>query len=62
MFGLCFGMHYFVAFLVLLSCDEEEKAEYFVLIVSLMSCDCKCSVVLTHAVVGWSAACDFDIS
>ena len=61
-FGLCFGMHYFVAFLVLQSCDEEEKANCFAIIVSLMSCDCYCSVSLPHAAVGWSAVCDCDIS
>ena len=27
-----------------------------------MSCDCYCSVVLPHGVVGWSAACDCVIS
>ena len=35
---------------------EEERADCFSLIFSLMSCgDCYCSVALSHAVVGWSA-------
>ena len=29
--------------------------------VYLQSCDCKCSVFLSHGVVGWSAVCDCGI-
>ena len=32
--------------------DEEERANCFILIVFLMSCDCGCSVALPHGVVG----------
>ena len=33
----------------------------FILIVFLLSCDCKCSVSLPHGVVGLSAVCDCGI-
>ena len=39
-FGLCFGMHYLVSFLVCNHLDEEDRASYFALIVFLMSCYC----------------------
>ena len=35
---------------------------YFVSIVFLMSCYCKCSLALPHSAMGWSAVCDCGIS
>ena len=54
-------MHYLVSFFYN-HLDEEEGAGCFALIVFLMSCVCKCSVVLSHCAVGWSAMCNCDIS
>ena len=48
-------MHYFVSILVL---QEEEKAGCFASIVLQINCFYKCSVVLPHGAVGWSALCD----
>ena len=42
--------------------EEEEKAGCFAIIVLQMHCYDKCSVVLPHGVVGWSAVCDCGIS
>ena len=42
--------------------DGEERDACFTFIVFLMSRDYKCSVVLPHGAVGWSAICDFGIS
>ena len=55
---LCFGMHYFVSFLVLQSLEEEERAYCFAFIFLRMSRYCKCFVALPHGAVGWSAVCD----
>ena len=60
--GLCFGMHYFVPFLVLQSYVEEERACCFAFSVFWMSCCCKCTVALPHGDVGCSAVCDCCIS
>ena len=38
--------------------EEEEKAGCFAIIVSQVSCYCKCSVALPHGAMGWSAVCD----
>ena len=53
----CFVIYYLlvVSFLVLQSSCREEKAGCVTLIVSLVSCDCRCSVALPHGVDGWSA-------
>ena len=48
MFGLRFGIHYFVPFLVCNYLDGEETAGCFALIAFLMSCNCQCSVALPH--------------
>ena len=40
---LCFGMHYFVSFLVL---QDEERTGRFAFVVSRMSCYCICLVAL----------------
>ena len=61
MFGPCFAMQYLVSILALQSFRREERAGCFILIVYLLSCDCKCSVSLSHGVVGWSAVCDCGI-
>ena len=42
-------------------CDGVPSTSALVLIVFLLSCDCKCSVSLPHGVVGWSAVCDCGI-
>ena len=39
-FDLCFVVHHFMSFLVCNHLDEEERADYFVLIVFLMFCAC----------------------
>ena len=57
-----FVMHYFVSILVLQSLKEEEKAGCFTIIVLQITCHCKCSVVLPHGAVGWSAVYDSCIS
>ena len=51
-----FVMHYLhvVSFLVLQS-YRRGRAVCFTFIVSLVSCDCHCSVALPHGAVGWSA-------
>ena len=62
MFVPCFAIQYLVSILVLHSFrSREERADCFILIVFLLSCDCKCSVSLPHGVVGWSAVCDCGI-
>ena len=51
--GVCFGMHYFVSFLVLqivLTGKRELVTGCF-----LMSCYCWCFVALPRGAVGWSA-------
>ena len=45
MFGLRFGIHYFVPFLVCNYLDGEETAGCFALIAFLVSCNCQCSVM-----------------
>ena len=57
----CFAIQYLLSILVLHSFAREERADCFILIVFLLSCDCKCSVYLPHGVVGWSAVCDCGI-
>ena len=42
--------------------EEEERTSCFAFIVLRMSCYCKCSVILSHSAVGWSAVCDCGIS
>ena len=42
--------------------DGEERAYFFTLIISLKSCDCKCSVALPHGPVSWYAVFDCGIS
>ena len=49
-FGYCNHLH------------GKERACCFILIVLLVSCDCKCSVSLPDFAVYWSAACDCGIS
>ena len=41
---------------------KRELAGWFALIVSQMSCYCKCSVALPYDAVLWHAVCDFGIS
>ena len=53
MFVPCFVVHCFVSFLVLHHLDGEERAGCFALFVLLVSCDCYCSVALSHGTVGW---------
>ena len=43
-----------MSFLVCNHLAEEERAGYFTLIAFQMSCDCQCSVTLSHGAVGWS--------
>ena len=40
---------------------KHINAGYFTLIVSLISCYCKCYMTLPHGVVGWSAVRDCGI-
>ena len=40
---------------------REERSGCFILIVFLLSYDCKCSVSLPHGVVGYFAVCDCGI-
>ena len=47
---------------ILSSFDEKERAGWFTLIVSLVFCDCKCSVALPHDAMGWSAVCVCGVS
>ena len=54
MFGLCFALQSLVSILVLQLYAREERADCFILIVFLLSCDCKWFMFLTHIVVGWS--------
>ena len=61
-FDLCFGMHYFVSFLVYNHFDEEEKAGCLVLIFFLVSSECQCSVVPPHGAMDWSVGVDCGIS
>ena len=42
--------------------DEEERAGCLDLSIFLLSCDCKCSVILPYGAGGGSAACGFGIS
>ena len=42
--------------------DEEEIADCFTIIVSLVSCDFKCFMGFPHSAVSWSAVCDCGIS
>ena len=51
-FGSCIAS--FAIFLL----RKRERAACFTLIVFLVSCDCKCYVVLPHGTVGWFAVCD----
>ena len=60
--GLCFGMHYFMSFLVCNHLDEEERACSFAIIIFRMSCYCQCSVALPHGAVGWPVVCECGIS
>ena len=39
----------------------EEKAECFASFVFLVSCDCNCSVALSHDDVGWCLLCVVDV-
>ena len=39
----------------------EGKKELIAFIVLRVSCYCKCSVILPHGAVGWSALCDCGI-
>ena len=61
--GLCFGMHYFMSFLVLQSSwrGRENWLLCFCLLDG-MFCYCKWSVALPHGAVCWSAVCDPGIS
>ena len=52
---LCFGMHYFISFLVCNHLEEVERPGCFAFIVFWISCYCKCPVAHTHGAVGWSA-------
>ena len=38
--------------------DGEERAGYFTLFDFLVSCDCYCSVALSHGALSWYAVCD----
>ena len=38
--------------------EEEKKAGCFAIIILQMYCYYKCSVVLPHGAMGWSAVCD----
>ena len=62
MLDLCFLIQYFMSFKFYNHLDGEEIAGCFTLIVSKMSCDCKCSMALPHGAMGWSAVCNCDIS
>ena len=42
--------------------EKEKKASCLAFIVLQVYCFYKCSVVLPHGAVGWSAACDCGIS
>ena len=57
---LCFGMHYFMSFLGLLT--PLDRAGCFAFIVFRMSCYCKCPVALPHSAMGGSAVCDYGVS
>ena len=61
--GLCFGMHYFMSFLVLQSSRRgRERAGCFTFIVLRMYYFFKYSVALPHCAVGSSAVCDCGIT
>ena len=61
MFGFCFVVLFLMTFLIRNILDGEEWAGCFTLIVSLMTCDCKCSMICPHRAVGWAAVCDCGI-
>ena len=48
-------------FLVLQPFEEDERADYFAIIVLGVSYNCKCSAALPHGAVGWSVVCDCGI-
>ena len=57
MFFFFFFLHFCVLSSFAIRLDVEEKADCFALIVFLMSCFCKCSVVLPRGAECWSAMC-----
>ena len=54
-FDPCFVLQYLVAFVFFNHPAGEERAGCYTLIVFLLSCDCQCSVSLSHSDMGWSA-------
>ena len=60
--GLCFGMYYFISFVVLQSSREGREPNCFAFIVFWVSCYFKCRLAINHSVIGWSAICDCGIS
>ena len=61
-FGLCFGVHCFMSFLVLQSSWRWSEMVCCALIVFHGSCYCGCSVALPRTAVGWSVVYDCGIS
>ena len=54
--GLCFGMHYFMSFLVLQSSKQGKESRLLCFsFVFWMSCYCKCVVALPQSTMSWSA-------
>ena len=67
MWGFCVWFLFCYAVLSVLSSFaiilmREERADWFTLIVFLMSCDCLCSVALPRGDIKLSAVCDCGIS
>ena len=60
--GLCLLCISLFPFLFCKHLYEENRTGCFALIVFLMYCDCKCSVALPYAAVGWSAVCGCGVS
>ena len=61
MFAPCFNMHNSLSFHFCNHLDEEERAGCFTLIVSLVSCDCLCSMVLPRCALCRFVVCDCGI-
>ena len=59
---LCLSLFCYALLCVHSSLAKKEKAGCFATIVLQMYCYCKCSVVVLHGAVGWSAVFDCGIS
>ena len=54
----CFGMNYWLSFLIFNHLDAKKRACPLAFIVYWMPWYCKCPVAHPHEDVGWSAVCE----